>query len=74
MVHVEMTTEEFQEFMAWKKDKACYEKELGKVHRKADTIADKVLNAIEPDSDKEGYCKVADEDHLSELYEMALEW
>lgn len=74
IVHVEMKSEEFQEFMEWKEEKGQYAKEVGKIHQKVDAIVDKVFFAIEPDPDDEKQCRVADQDHLNELYEMALEW
>lgn len=71
---VEMTSEEFREFMDWKDDKSVYERELGEVHKNADRIVDKVFLALEPDPKDGTQVVVADQDHLAELYDMALEW
>ena len=70
-IHVEMTADEFQEFMQWKKDKGCYDAELNKADGKIDYIYHKVLWALERDEKKPGKVKIIEQDHAAELVDMA---
>lgn len=70
-VVVEMTSEEFQEFMAWKRDKDMYEKDIEKLHREIDLMAKQVNWSVAPDPKKPGKYKIIDQDHLSDLYDAA---
>lgn len=70
---VEMMAEEFQEFLRFKKDNEIYHRKLEEVRRNGDMLARKVQYALEPDPKKKGMVRVADKEHLAELYEMAVE-
>lgn len=69
-VAVEMTAEEFQEFMLWRMDRDRY----GATNRKLSEnfkLFKKILHwAVEPDPKKEGKYKIVDHDHMDDLYCM----
>lgn len=73
-IHVEMTSEEFQEFMQWKKEKGIYDVELSEVDGKMEYINNKILWALKVDEKKPGKVKIIDQEHAAELVEMAHEW
>ena len=70
---VEMTAEEFQEFLAYRSDRDHFDKEEDKIWKKYELFAKKVLWTIEPDPKHPGKCKIIDQDHATELHEMANE-
>ena len=70
-VTVEMTHEEFREFLDWKDDREFYVKELRKASGKKLGMAKKVMWAVEADPKKPGKYKIADQDHAEELLDMA---
>ena len=70
---VEMTSEEFQEFLAWQKDKKEYDRELEKVGKDYELMAKQVLWAVEPDPKKPGKYKIIDQDHMADLFDAATE-
>ena len=71
-ITVEMGIKEFEEFLEWKKDRAVYERQLHTARRKKNVLAEKVLMAVELDSEEKHYV-VYDQDHMDELAEMAME-
>lgn len=73
-IHVEMTSEEFQEFIQWKKDKGIYDAEIRTVDAKIDRINNKILWALAPDEKKPGKVKIIDQEHAAELVDMANDW
>ena len=73
-ITVEMTAEEFQEFMRWKKDKRCYDADLTAADGKIEHINNKILWALELDEKKPGKVKIINQEHATELVEMAREW
>lgn len=73
-ISVEMTAEEFQEFMAWRSDKGMYEREADKEYSRQELLCKKILWAIEEDPKKPGKCKIIDHEHAAELVEMANEF
>lgn len=73
-IHVEMTADEFQEFMQWKKDKGIYEAEISTVDAKIEHINNKILWAFAPDEKKPGKVKIIDQEHAAELVDMANDW
>lgn len=73
-VHVEMTSEEFQEFMQWQKDKGIYDAELNQVDNKMEHINNKILWALEADDKTPGKVKIINQEHAAELVEMAHEY
>lgn len=70
-VTVTMTEEKFLEFMAWKKDRDYYEKELDKETEKREFMAKKTTWAIEKDPKRPGKVKIVDQEHAAELLELA---
>lgn len=73
-IHVEMTAEEFQEFMQWKKDKGIYDAELNTVDGKIDHINHKILLALAPNEKQPRKVKIIDQEHAAELVDMANDW
>lgn len=72
-INVEMTSDEFKEFLNWKQDKLCYEKEADKIQSNYEFLAQKAVWAVEPDAKKPGKYRIADQDHAGELVDMASE-
>lgn len=70
-ITVEMTAEEFQEFMAWRSDKDAHEKELNKEYGYRELLCKKILWAVDVDPKKPGKCKIIDHEHATELVGMA---
>lgn len=70
-VTVTMTAEEFQEFMAWKKDQEQYARDMAARSGKWEIMAKKVSWAIEEDPKRPGKVKIVDQEHAAELLEMA---
>ena len=73
-IQVEMTAEEFQEFMSWRKDKEMYERDLQEMDGKFERLFNKVLWALETNSDRPGKAKIINQEHAAELVEMASDW
>ena len=73
-VTVNMTAEEFLEFVAWQKDRDYYEKELDKELNKRQILAKKTCWAIDADPKKLGKVKIIDQEHAAELLEMAKDY
>ena len=69
-VTVNMSAEEFQKFMDWKKERDYYEKELVKETDKREFMAKKTTWAIEKDPKRPGKVKIVDQElsliHISE--------
>ena len=70
-VTVNMTAEEFLEFVAWGKDRDYYKNRLDKELNKREILAKKTCWAIDADPKKPGKVKIIDQDHAAELLEMA---
>lgn len=62
-VTVNMSAEEFQKFMDWKKERDYYEKELVKETDKREFMAKKTTWAIEKDPKRPGKVKIVDQEH-----------
>ena len=73
-VTVNMTAEEFLEFVAWGKDRDYYEKELDKELNKREILAKKTCWAIDADPKKPGKVKIIYQEHAAELLEMAKDY
>ena len=73
MVTVQMSADEFQEFIAWRKDKEGYDRELEKADRQLLLVLKKVSYTVEPDPKKPGKFKIGDQDHAEELLDMTVE-
>ena len=72
-IAVEMTSEEFQELLEWKKDKRLYDKEIEQADKELNWMAKQVLWAVEPDPKKNGKYKIVDHDHMADLFDAATE-
>ena len=64
-VTVNMTAEEFMEFVAWRKEQDYYKREI---------LAKKTCWAIDADPKKPGKVKIIDQEHAAELLEMAKDY
>lgn len=73
-VTVNMTAEEFQEFVAWRKDRDYYKSRLDKELNKREILAKKTCWAIDADPKKPGKVKIIDQDHAAELLKMAKDY
>ena len=73
-VTVNMTAEEFQEFMAWKKDRSHYENQEKTLGLRLNTLAKKTCWAIEEDPKRQGKVKIVDQEYAAELLEMAQDY
>ena len=73
-VTVNMTAEEFLEFVAWQKDRDYYKRRLDKELNKREILAKKTCWAIDADPKKPGKVKIIDQDHAAELLEMAKDY
>lgn len=70
-IHIEMTTQDFCEFLEWQKDKGGYKAELVGLRSKFKGVLNKIFFAVERDAKKPGRFKIADHEHAEELLEMA---
>lgn len=70
-ITVEMTSEEFVEFLNWRKEEGYCQNKIEKANRNAAMLAKKVKYAIEPDLKKTNKYKIADHDHADDLFMMA---
>ena len=61
-VTVNMTAEEFMEFVAWRKEQDYYKSRLDKELNKLETLAKKTCWAIDADPKKPGKVKIIDQD------------
>lgn len=73
-VTVNMTAEEFLEFVAWGKDLDYYKSRLDKELNKREMLAKKTCWAIDADPKKPGKVKIIDQEHAAELLEMAKDY
>lgn len=73
-VTVNMTAEEFLEFMAWKKDREQYARDMAARSSKWEIMAKKATWAIEEYPKRPGKVKIVDQEHAAELLEMAREY
>ena len=73
-VTVNMTAEEFMEFVAWRKEQDYYKNRLDKERNKREILAKKTCWAIDTDPKKPGKVKIIDQEHAAELLEMAKDY
>ena len=67
-VTVNMTAEEFLEFVAWRKEQDYYKSRLDK------ELNEREILAIDADPKKPGKVKIIDQEHAAELLEMAKDY
>ena len=70
-VNVNISAEEFLEFMAWKRDREQYNNEMAARAEKMEPLAKKTCWAIEKDPKRPGKVKIVDQEHAAELLELA---
>lgn len=73
-ITVDMTAEEFMEYMAWRSEKDVYEKKVDKDRKKIELLNKKILWAVDEDPKKPGKCKIIDHEHAAELVDKAKEF
>lgn len=73
-VNVNMSAEEFLEFMAWKRDREQYNNEMAARAEKMELLAKKTCWAIEKDPKRPSKVKIVDQEHAAELLELANEY
>lgn len=73
-VTVNMTAEEFTEFVVWRKEQDYYKSRLDKELNKREILAKKTCWAIDADPKKPGKVKIIDQEHAAELLEMAKDY
>lgn len=73
-VTVNMTAEEFMEFVVWRKEQDYYKSGLDKELNKREMLAKKTCWAIDADPKKPGKVKIIDQEHAAELLEMAKDY
>ena len=73
-VTVNMTAEEFMEFVAWRKEQDYYKSRMDKELNKREMLAKKTCWAIDADPKKPGKVKIIDQEHAAELLEMAKDY
>lgn len=65
-IHVSMTTDDFMEFMEWKRDKAAKEREIQEVADNLESLMNKVVAVLEECGDDE--YKIRDQHAAADLY------
>ena len=73
-VTVNMTAEEFLEFMEWKRDREHYNTEMRIRSDKWEIMAKKATWAMAEDAKRQGKVRIVDQEHAVELLEMAREY
>ena len=73
-VTVNMTAEEFLEFMEWKRDREHYNTEMRIRSDKWEIMAKKATCALAEDAKRPGKVKIIDQEHAAELLKMAREY
>lgn len=69
-ITVKMTVEEFLEFNEYQKNRAVYAEKLVKLKRLPETLAQKLVFAVEPDPKKPGKFKIVDQEHMADLWDL----
>lgn len=72
MINVQMSAEEFQEFMEYRKDKEQFKSEIKKVAGMPHAFAKILHNAVEQDPKRAGKYKIVDQEHMDDLMDMTL--
>ena len=73
-VTVNMTAEEFLEFMEWRRDRNNYTAIMEERNRQWEIMAKKATWAMAEDAKRPGKVKIIDQEHAAELLEMAREY
>ena len=70
-ITVSMKEEEFLEFMAWRKDRQFYANKMVSMETRMTRMANKIRWAITKETEPPNRVKIEDQDHATELLEMA---
>lgn len=73
-VTVNMTAEEFQEFMEWRRDRNNYTVTMAEWNRQWGKMAEKAGKALAEDTERPGTMKIIDQESAEELLEMARDY
>ena len=73
-VTVNMTAEEFQEFMEWRRDRNNYTATMAEWNRQWEKMAEKAGKALAEDTERPGTMKIIDQESAEELLEMASDY
>lgn len=73
-VTVNMTAEEFQEFMEWRRDRNNYTATMAEWNRQWEKMAEKAGKALAEDTERRGTMKIIDQESAEELLEMARDY
>lgn len=73
-VTVNMTAEEFQEFMEWRRDRNNYTATIAEWNRQWEKMAEKAGKALAEDTERPGTMKIIDQESAEELLEMARDY
>ena len=71
-IHVEMEAQEFQEFLQWRGDRNMYQSKNRKMKQELDLVYKKIPYAVQPDPKKEGKYKIIDQEHMDDLWLLAM--
>lgn len=73
-VTVNMTAEEFQEFMEWRRDRNNYTATMAEWNRQWEKMAERAGKALAEDTERPGTMKIIDQESAEELLEMARDY
>lgn len=73
-VTVNMTAEEFQEFVEWRRDRNNYTATMAEWNRQWEKMAEKAGKALAEDPERPGTMKIIDQESAEELLEMARDY
>lgn len=73
-VTVNMTAEEFQEFMEWRRDRNNYTATMAEWNRQWEKMVEKAGKALAEDTERPGTMKIIDQESAEELLEMARDY
>lgn len=80
-INVKMTSEEFQEFMAYQEDKKIHAKQINKImeetaaaRRLPEFVAASLSYGLEPVEGKPGRFKIINQEHVSDVWDMLEEF
>ena len=73
-VTVNMTAEEFQEFMEWRRDRNNYTATMAEWNRQWEKMAEKAGKALAEDTERPGTMKIIDQESAEELLEMVRDY
>ena len=69
-VNVTMSAEEFGKFLEFQKDEKVNVKRIARLQDDLNQIKQKVRWAVAPDFKTDGRCKIIDQDHMDDLWDM----